>query len=199
MIGNLSAKIVKKLVDLSVISDTEQELYTYGFFILISHIMYLVIALIFGSLLGIVLESAVFYISFQFIRRYAGGIHASTETKCEITSTLAIMLSIMVIKISYFYSITNAVLTAAALSAIVIFALCPLDTPEKPLSTEEHKHFRKISLIILFIIVLVIAVSYAFKFKITLISSCMSLVLESILLVAGKIKKLINKEDTIEA
>ena len=90
MISKLASKVVKRLIDNSAIADTEQELYVYGFFILISQILYFTLTMIFGVLLDIVLESVIFYVAFQFIRRYAGGIHASSELKCEIATTTSI-------------------------------------------------------------------------------------------------------------
>ena len=90
MISKLSKKIVNQLN----ILDDEQELYEYGFFILLSQILYFIIAIIIGTICGTVFESIIFYIAFQFIRRYAGGYHASTETRCEIFSTLSILACI---------------------------------------------------------------------------------------------------------
>lgn len=189
MISRLSELIVNGLLKQSNIKDDEQDLYQYGFFILLSQILYFIIAGITGILFGIFFESIIFYIAFQFIRRYAGGYHASTETRCEIMSTLSIVTCIVVIRLSKTYDFQTALLVISAVSALIIAVLCPLDTPEKPLSDAEFKYFRKISLVILFIIISVIAVSYVFGVKLLLAPCCMSLILESILISAGKIKK----------
>ena len=195
MISKLSNKIVKCFVKQSNISDDEQELYQYGFFILFSQILYFIIALIIGILCEVILESIIFYIAFQFIRRYAGGYHASTETRCEIFSTLSILACIVVIKLSKTYDFQTVLLLIAMLSAVCIFVFCPLDTPEKPLSDKEFNYFRKVSWLILFVIVAAIIVSYVFKFQIVTVPCCLSLILESILLVAGKIKRVSQKNN----
>ena len=161
MISKLSKKIVNQLN----ILDDEQELYEYGFFILLSQILYFIIAIIIGTICGTVFESIIFYIAFQFIRRYAGGYHASTETRCEIFSTLSILACIVVIKLSKTYDIQTALLIISAVSAVCIFVFCPLDTPEKPLTNKEFRYFRKISWTILFIISALIVISFYFKFK----------------------------------
>lgn len=191
MISKLSKKIVNQLN----ILDDEQELYEYGFFILLSQILYFIIAIIIGTICGTVFESIIFYIAFQFIRRYAGGYHASTETRCEILSTLSILACIVVIKLSKTYDIQTVLLIIGALSAVCIFVFCPLDTPEKPLTDKEFRYFRKISWLILLAIVVAIIVSYIFKFKIVTVPCCLSLILESILLVAGKIKRVSQKNN----
>lgn len=189
MINKLSKYFTDKLFLNGAITEEEQELYTYGFFMLLSQLMYLVLACIFGLILGCFFESTIFYVAFMFIRRYAGGYHAVTETRCEILSALSILACIVVIKLSKIYDFQNVLLIISTISFVCIFFLGPLDTPEKQLSDKEYKYFRKISWIILFVIIVLIIVSYIFKFDILLIPCCMSLILESILIVAGKIKR----------
>ena len=189
MISKLSKQLVDKLVFNNAISKDELELYAYGSFVLLSQLMYFTISFFLGILLGCILESIIFYISFQFIRRYAGGYHESTEARCEILSTLSILTCVVVIKFTKIYDFQTALLIISVASAVCVFFLCPIDTAEKPLSEKEFKYFRKVSLIILFAIIIAIAVSYIFKFRIATVPCCLSLILESILLVLGKIKR----------
>ena len=86
-------------------------------------------------------------------------------------------------------------LIISSASAVCIFSLCPLDTPEKPLTDKEFKYFRKVSWLILLVIVAAIVLSYVFKFQIVTVPCCLSLILESILLVAGKIKRVSQKNN----
>lgn len=188
MIGRIASGVVEKLTDSTTISDTEKELYLYGFFILISQILYFIITIIMGILLDIVSLSIVFYISFQFIRRYAGGIHASSELKCEIISTTSIFISLLCVKSNVMFDIQIPTLILTLFASIVIFILCPLDTPEKPLTKEELRYFRKISLIVLAIMVSIIIISIVIKLTIAY-PICFSIILESVFLVAGKIKR----------
>lgn len=193
MISKLSAYLTEKMLSNGTISKEDKELYIYGLFMLISHLVFFIISCVFGLILGCVLESIVFYVAFQFIRRYAGGYHAATETRCEIFSTLSILACIVVIKLSKTYDIQTALLIISAVSAVCIFVFCPLDTPEKPLSDKEFRYFRKISWTILFIISALIVISFYFKFKFVFTPLCMSIILESILLIAGKIKSVVSK------
>lgn len=188
MIGRIASGVVEKLTDSTTISDTEKELYLYGFFILISQILYFIITIIMGILLDIVSLSVVFYISFQFIRRYAGGIHASSELKCEIISTTSIFICLLCVKSNVMFDIQIPTLILTLFASIVIFILCPLDTPEKPLTKEELRYFRKISLIVLAIMLSIIIISIVIKLTIAY-PICFSIILESVFLVAGKIKR----------
>lgn len=189
MINNLSIKLTNKLISKGSITENERELYIYGFFMLLSHIMYFVLACIFGMLFKCFIESIIFYIAFQFIRRYAGGYHAKTETRCEILSTLSILCCIVLIKLSKMYDIRIALLSISLVFAVLIFILCPLDTPEKPLSDKEYKYFRKISWIILSLIIVAIIVSFIFKFNVVFAPCCASLIFEGVLIGTGQIKK----------
>lgn len=192
MTNKISSKIVEILIKHSLVENEDKELYSYGFFILLSQILYFIIVTTIGVLFNIILESVIFYVAFQFIRRYAGGYHAATETRCEILSTLSIIASIGIIKLSKIYDFKTTLLIITLISMVIIFIFCPLDTPEKPLTKKEFKYFRKISWIILLVISIAIIVSYFFKFNLLFAPCCISLILESILLIAGKIKKIME-------
>lgn len=189
MIGKLASKTAESFIKRPNICYDKIEIYQYGFFVLYSNIIFLLITMLFGAVFGIFLQSIIFYAAFFSIRQYAGGYHASTETRCEIISTLSILACIFVIRLSKIYVFQTALLAISSVSAVCIFALCPLDTPEKPLSDKEFKYFRKISWLILSVIIAVIIVSYVLRFKALLVPCCMSLILESILMSAGKAKR----------
>ena len=193
MISDISFKIVKKLIDKSLINDTDEELYAYGLFVLLSQILYFILTITTGFLFNIVLEGMIFYIAFQFIRRYAGGIHASSELKCEIATTTSIFICLLCTKLCETNNIQTPILVLTIIAAVSIFVFCPLDTPEKPLTKEEYKYFRKISWVILLFTMLAICIGWYLKFEFLMYPCCMSLILESILLVLGKIKRLIKK------
>lgn len=193
MIGNASSRIVNKLLKKSIINDTEGELYTYGLFMLLSQTLYFILTVIFGVLLNIVLESVVFYVAFQFIRTNAGGIHASSELKCEVATTLSLFLCLGIVKLCGLYNLKLVILILTIVATVFIFILCPLDSPEKPLNEKEKIYFRKKSCIILLVIVTIIGLSLCFEINTLIYPCCMSLILESILLCLGKIKGIRKK------
>ncbi len=194
MINRISSKIVEILIKHSLVENEDKELYLYGFFILLSQILYFIIVTTIGILFNVILESIIFYITFQFLRRYAGGFHAKTETKCEILSTLSILCCIVFIKLSKMYNIRTALLSLSLVFAVLIFILCPLDTPEKPLSDKEYKYFRKISWIILLLIIVAIIISFIFKINIVFAPCCVSTIFEGVLIGTGQIKKAYSKK-----
>lgn len=194
MISKLAERLTEKLIKSKEIKETDRELYVYGLFMLLSQILFLIVAIIAGLAFSCITQGIIFYVAFQLIRKYAGGFHAKTELRCDIMTTLCIVTCIACIKFSQTHNIQTAMIALAVASAICILALCPLDTPEKPLTEKEAKYFRKISLIILFVICVLIAISFFFKLKIALVPLCLSLILESALLISGKIKsKLVER------
>ena len=160
---------------------------------LLSQTLYFILTLIFGVLLNIIFESVVFYVAFQFIRTNAGGIHASSELKCEVATTVSLLVCLGFIKICDLYNFKMVILIITMVAAVFIFLLCPLDTPDKPLTIKEKKYFQKKSWIIVLIILTIIGLSLCFKINTLMYPCCMSLILESILLFLGKIKELRKK------
>ncbi len=166
MISKISEKLTEMLFAQQKVTEEERELYIYGFFMLMSYLMLFVLASTLGLLFKVCLESIVFFVAFQFIRRFAGGYHASTETRCEILSTLSIGASIVLIKLSKLYDFREVLLSVSLVAIVIIYCICPLDTPEKPLSEKEYKYFQNASRIVLGILSVMIVVSYLFNFKI---------------------------------
>ena len=197
MINKLSLLIAHKLYCDGKIVEKEIDLYSYGLFVLISQILLFMVTMIFGLLLSCAIESAIFFISFQSIRKFAGGYHASTETRCEIMSTLSILSCVVLLRCSKAYDYSSYIILLSVLSAVFILILCPLDTPEKPLTQDEYKHFRRISHLILLVISVAIALSFVFNIAFILYPACLSLILESLLLIAGKIKQIHMKENNV--
>lgn len=194
MIEKLASKSAESFIKMPNTRYDKIEIYKYGFFVLYSNILFLLLSMLLGAVFGVFLQGVLFYVAFFSIRQYAGGYHASTETRCEVMSTLSILACIIVIRLSKTYNFQFALLIISAVSALCIAILCPLDTPEKPLSEKELKYFRKISWLILSLISLVAIISYFVQLKwlqIFFAPCCLSLILESLLIVLGKIKKLI--------
>lgn len=190
MISNLSKKVVKKLIDSGNITSSERELYEYGIFILMSNTLYIVVTAILGLVFGLFYQSLLFFIVFMVIRQYAGGYHASTELRCEIFTTLCILASIIIMRLISGNLSFVVVLGLTAFLSILIFVFAPIDTDEKTLDEVELKIFCKRTKLILIIIVAVIIVSFYFEIKVICIPCCMSLILEGVLLIAGKVKKI---------
>lgn len=192
MINSLSQRISKHLYKNSMITEDDIELYTYGFFVLLSIVLFFIISTMFGIIFNVVAESIVFYILFCFIRSYAGGIHAPTEILCTIFTTVSLFLSVLGIRLMINYSVQKIAFVIFLISLVFIVTFSPLDSVEKPLTGNEKKCFR-IKTYVVLTVILLISITAVFFSKVNIFyASLMSIVLESILLVSGKIKYLIE-------
>ncbi len=145
MITNWGEKIARKLAASGTISPEEIDLYGYGFFLLLSSTLYLVVVSIFGCTLGVLWESIIFYFLFSSLREYAGGIHAKTEYGCMLSTILALLLSTMGIRGMLQAEHLTMAMMLLIVGCAVVFHFSPLDVPEKPLSTEDWRYYRRIS------------------------------------------------------
>lgn len=190
MISTLATKISNRLYAASVIEESDKELYTYGFFILISRLFYLIVSVLCGLLLGVLWESVLFYMMFMLLRSYAGGMHAKTESMCSVLTTLSLLASICGIKVLNFVQNEKISLVILSIGAVCIIALSPLDTVQKPLEIAERDLYRRISIIIVAAYLMLALLMYVVGMNGVLNAVAGSVALESALIIAGKIMRL---------
>lgn len=194
----LSCAITDALCKAEAVEEREKELYAYGFFVFLSQGIYFLLSLTFGLLLDIPVESVMFFFMFSKLRRYAGGFHASKESICLFSSTLMLLLSSVVIReLEYIGSIAIPG-CVIVLASFVVYELCPLDSPEKPLDESEKKRYKKKSAEILMTIVLITFVGCLLKAYWILYVSTTGIVTESGLLILGKVKFMCAKHRSIQ-
>lgn len=188
MIINLGEKIAHKLAASGTISSEDIDLYGYGFFLLLSSALYLVVVAIFGSAFGILWESIVFYFLFSILREYAGGIHAKTEHGCMLSTILALLLSIIEIRKMMQAELSTTAMVFLIVGCAAVFLFSPLDVPEKPLSADDCRYYRRISRRVAEAYALLGAWAAVFGWPI-LYPIAASVTLEGILLLAGTINQ----------
>lgn len=145
MITNWGEKIARKLAASGTISPEEIDLYGYGFFLLLSSTLYLIVVAIFGSVFGVLWESIVFYFLFSILRGYAGGIHAKTEYGCMLSTILALLLSTMGIRGMLQAEHSTMAMMLLIVGCTVVFLFSPMDVQEKPLSIDDRLYYQRTS------------------------------------------------------
>ena len=153
---------------------------------LFSQIFFLLLAAFYGILLGVAVESILFYVAFSLIRGYAGGVHASKESTCTLCTSLAMLLAVVCIKLFMAFSSVALPLVMLVLSAVCILWLSPLDTEAKRLTQEEKKEYKKKSIIFTFIIFTAAILGLIFDMDRIFYPCVISLFLECLLLITGK-------------
>lgn len=187
MINNISEFIAQKWVDKNIISKEDYELYHYGWFVVLSDLWLFAFTLILGVIFNIILSSVVFFVTFFLIRRFAGGYHAKTELHCQIISLSFLFLSVVAIKY-LFFNIGNSYLFIIDLICVVVLPLIsPAGTPQKPLSLNERKQFKKITGCISIVSFLVNCILLHFNVKFVAVAIICAFVLETILVIFGRL------------
>lgn len=182
MIEKISIKIASIPQITGTLSSDDIELYAYGFFILISKMVFGILTVLFGIIFGIVIECIIFYIAFMLLRGYAGGMHAGTEKLCTVLTTIAMFSSACLIRLADEFIDPVLAIIAGICCAIIIAALSPVESSAKPLSPTEYKRYRYISEFIVLGIIVVSITAYILNayFIIYPITVCM--LLETVLI-----------------
>lgn len=187
MILGLAKKAASRLANKGYIPLDDVDLIAYGFFAVLSKFIYGAICVISGLVFNRFVESIVFYISFLFIRKYAGGFHASSEIKCFIASTCSIICAIACIHLaSEIQTFRYVMMFVSVLSTVLIVFYSPVASQENPLSVTETKKYARISIIRITCLILLLIVFCTFNFLNYSLSICGAIIIESILLLIGK-------------
>lgn len=198
MISTLALRCARGLISHKLIDESERELYEYGFFILLSNLIYFLISCVVGAIAGVFVQSVIFYAAFMLIRQYAGGFHAGNEIQCEISTTTSIILSIIIIRLSSSFDLLLILLILGAIAATVIMIFSPLDTAQKRLSDIERRHYRKISCLIIAAYLIITALSVCFKWNTIIYPMCMGMIFEGVLISIGKAQQIYLKTHDIK-
>lgn len=138
--------------------------------------------LLVGFLLRMPIETIVFTVSYIPLRVYAGGYHAGTPFRCWIVSLIVLVISLLILRTVYLYTILFAMLSI--LSVILIIIFMPVEDKNKPLEMWEKKKYKKKGILVLLlelsvavILVLVYAEKFAFSVSCSWLMLCLSLLL----------------------
>lgn len=195
MISRLSSIITEALCKSQVIEKADRELYVYGFFVLLSQGLFLLISALFGLMFGTLWESIVFYIMFSTLRCYAGGFHASKESVCTCCTTVALFLASLSIRITSKVESVMVPLCILVLSSAVVYLLSPLDSEDKPLTSSEFRDYRRKSRAIVIALTAIAISGVCLHLPGLLYAASTSMVLECTLLVLGYVKKFTKFRD----
>ena len=187
MINSLSLKITNKLISKNIIDEENRDLYHYGFFIVISEMLLLVFCILVGFLLGIALQSAVFYVAFFVFHRFAGGFHANTELRCQTVTAASFVAALLGIR--FFVPVEGKYLIFAYIAACaVLIAVSPADTPQKRLTKEERMRFKAYTAAVSFVLALIVIAMYCFNAPDKFIAAILiAAVLELVSVVFGRL------------
>lgn len=133
------------------------ELYEYAVYIILSSAFHIITVIALGLCFNLLVESLIFYFTFIAIRKFAGGYHAKTPTRCYLFSVISSILMLCIIKSvnSVSSKFTYLLIIFELLCVVMIISISPLDTENNPLSIREKKLYKLIaSFISIFIFII---------------------------------------------
>lgn len=162
MIERLTNNIANKISLELKLDNDRTEVIRYGAFILLQTLLSIVLVIIFGWLFNVVIEALVISFVMSILRKYSGGVHASTLDVCTIVSTIiCVGFAVLVSYISPLLNL-NFILVSGALifiwSYYIIYKLAPVGSSTKPINSEEKRKRMKQSSIIILNLYLMIVV-----------------------------------------
>ncbi|SHJ35775.1 accessory gene regulator ArgB-like protein [Lutispora thermophila] len=149
-IDSISKTISQKMLDASIISIEDKDIYYYGLQLIVSTIVkgmgLLIIALLFDK----VVEALIFIGAFGLLRINAGGFHLDTYFKCFVVTSAFMMLCIWIGNMIPLSIAPYIIICCLAMTALFILLYAPVDNPNRPLNGKEYKKFRVRSLYIMY-------------------------------------------------
>lgn len=159
----LAVSLGKKARILLNVDKNKEQIIVYGAINLLQIIFSILWVSIAGLILGVFYEALIFSTAASILRKYSGGVHASSPNLCIIFGTiLASIGGLIVNKLLYKFSLT-VTLTISILfitaSFIIVILRAPVDSIKKPITNPNmKKKFKKNSIITLIIFSIVIAI-----------------------------------------
>ncbi len=141
MLERLSEKFAEKLIHAEIISETDADVYVYGFFQSVMLLLNITTTILLGILFQEFFLCLMLNAAYIPIRISAGGHHANSPFRCYVNSTVIIAALLAVIK--WIPINTIIVLVLLGFSGVVIWMLAPVDTKNHPFNEIEQKIYRK--------------------------------------------------------
>ncbi|MFL0194369.1 accessory gene regulator ArgB-like protein [Clostridium sp. WILCCON 0269] len=164
---------------LNIDKDREQ-IIVYGAINLLQIIFSILWTVIIGFILGVLYEALISSTTASILRKYSGGVHASSPNRCIIIgTTLAGTAGLIIDRFSYRFSF-KATLALSILFIIIAFVIivlkAPVDSAKKPItSINMKKKFKRNSIITLSVFSVLITV-FSVLYKTTSEIYCLKII-----------------------
>lgn len=152
----IAIKIGNNAKSLLNIDDDREQIIIYGAINFLQIIFAILWVIIFGILFGVLYEALLFSITVSILRKYSGGVHASSPSRCIIIGTIVatmggIITNDMLNKLSVSTIMTICII-CMVFAFIVVIKNAPVDSINKPITDIKlRKQFKKKSIIVILI------------------------------------------------
>lgn len=188
MISKLSKLIALFLHKEHIIDDERIPVCEYGIELMISTMIGFLLVIMVGVMMNALAHALFFYLVFIGVRLYTGGYHADSHFKCKLTLVLCCVFVLSsscqyeALKDSKLYFLFLAIY----LVSVILFS--PVEHINAPLTEQEKKRNRGVSIIMAIVLVVVNVLSYIVVPSISAVLT-MSLFVIAMLMMIAKIKE----------
>lgn len=203
----LANYLSKKLGNKNNSNEEEIAVLKYGIFIFIHTTMAIIATIFLGLLTNTTTEIIIISLVAFFLKRYSGGVHAKTPTRCILTGLILTLLmselSILICNKLDLKCLIIYIVVMLITSSVILYVKCPVASKDKPINSEEKIlrlrkktcHFICVC-IILIVLCLVVFKIYNIKiYKTVAICIVNAIIMQSIMVtkIGSKIIYLFNK------
>lgn len=150
--------IATKMVDNSIIKNTEMELIAYGMHLMLMSVIDISVVIIISIMFHRFVETTLFLLAFIPLRTYAGGYHAHSELGCFMIFIFTYLVFLTMIKCIPVNVYPIISVNVAIFGLVCILKFAPIVNNNKPLNTARVIKYKKISMILVSIQTFIISV-----------------------------------------
>ncbi len=160
-----SRAVAEKLASDLGYDDEKREVMAYGAFALFQMLISVGLVLGFGIVFHVAVEALIISFAASILRKYSGGVHASSPNTCTLLGIVVCIGFAMAIKfvlapVTGIGGFLAAGVPAFAWAFYTVYKLAPVDTPNKPIRSEaKRRRMRKGSFTLLGFYLVLTAVS----------------------------------------
>lgn len=152
------------------VNKDEEQIIIYGAINLLQIIFSILWVIIAGLFFGVLYEALLFSITNSILRKYSGGVHASSLSRCIIIGTfVAATAGISIDNILYKLNMVTVLIISIAFitfAFIIVVKNAPVDSIKKPIiNIEARKQFKKKSIIVIILFLFIIAILFILSKK----------------------------------
>ena len=187
------------LIANNIITFENREAYSYGIeLFLFKFSLYIIVAVI-ALITHTLIPSAIFVISYTFLRQYNGGYHCKTAEMCIIVSIFMYLIFLLLYKLNY-DNIKTFFFISSCISFLPIFIFSPVENINNPLTVNEKRKYHIISIMIATVLVAIMILGYIFNVSNICYAVSYALTADAVLIILGlrrnKNEKACNESDS---
>ena len=194
IIGCVGRKIVDFLINNNFVQNEQKEAFQYGAIVTIQSIINWIAVMIVGLLFDMFWENLCFFITYKFLRKFTGGLHASEFSFCFMISVLLNIAILFFVQYLKMHSCYTLIIIFEICSFIIVMVLAPIINSNKLISTKEKMIYKSISIVLSIILLILSVVLIKCRCK-YVFSIAMSFSLNGILMILGVLEKRIKNQE----